>query len=101
MSISKDIFELLEANVISEETAEKIREYYQIKKEDSTNKLFIVFGILGALLVGLGLILIIAHNWDELSRTTKIIFAFLPLIVGQVFRNEYKTTNSSARSFVF
>ncbi len=44
----------------------------------------VVFGILGAILVGLGIILIIAHNWDDLSRNTKTFFAFLPLVVGQL-----------------
>ena len=80
----KDIPELVKADVISQETADKIRDYYRKQGGQSTNRLFIVFGILGAILVGLGIILIIAHNWDELSRTTKILLAFLPLLVGQV-----------------
>jgi len=32
--------------------------------------LFIVFDILGAVLTRLGIILIIAHNWNEFSPTT-------------------------------
>lgn len=80
----KDIAELVKADVISQETADKIRDYYRKQGGQSTNRLFIVFGILGAILVGLGIILIIAHNWDELSRTIKILLAFLPLLVGQV-----------------
>jgi len=84
MSLINDIPELVKANVISEETAEKIRLYYQEKKVDSQTKLFVIFAVLGAILVGLGIILILAHNWDELSRKTKTFFAFLPLVVGQV-----------------
>jgi uncharacterized membrane protein len=80
----KDIPELLKAGVITKETADSIQDYYQTKSGSSANRLFIVFGILGAILVGLGIILIIAHNWDELSRTTKTLFAFLPLLIGQV-----------------
>lgn len=34
--------------------------------------------------MGLGIILIIAHNWDELSRPSKTFFSFLPLLAGQV-----------------
>ncbi|MCU4166167.1 DUF2157 domain-containing protein [Carboxylicivirga caseinilyticus] len=83
MGILKEIPELLQEGVITDETAKRIQDYYKSKKSSSTNKLFIVFGVLGAILVGLGLILIIAHNWDELSRMTKTIFAFLPLIIGQ------------------
>ncbi len=84
MNIEKDISELVHANVISQETADKIQDYYRSKGGHSTSRLFIAFGLLGAILVGLGIISIIAHNWDELSRTTKTIFAFLPLLVGQV-----------------
>jgi uncharacterized membrane protein len=39
---------------------------------------------LGAVLVGLGIILVLAHNWDELPRAVKVIFAFLPLAMGQL-----------------
>lgn len=84
MSMYKDLSELINAGVITQETARNIEEYYLNKKDSSTNRLFIVFGILGAILVGLGIILIIAHNWDELSRNTKSYLAFLPLIMGQV-----------------
>jgi len=58
MNMIKDIPELVKAEVISEETADKIRDFYRNKRGQSTNRLFIVFGIL----VGLGIILIIAHN---------------------------------------
>ncbi|SDQ20007.1 DUF2157 domain-containing protein [Flagellimonas zhangzhouensis] len=85
MSLLKDLPELEKAGVITSETAVKIEAYYKSQHGSSTNKLFVVFGILGAILVGLGIILIIAHNWDELSKITKTFFAFLPLLVGQFF----------------
>jgi len=84
MSILKDIHELVNAELISDNQADKIREYYGKKNSHSNNRLFVVFGILGASLIGLGIILIIAHNWDDLSRLTKTIFAFIPLLIGQV-----------------
>jgi len=80
----KDLQELVKADVISQNTSDKINDFYRKKGENSTNRLFIVFGILGAILVGLGIIMIIAHNWDELSKATKTFFAFLPLVVGQI-----------------
>ncbi len=85
MSIFKEIEELLSAGVISKETASRIQDYYS-KNEDEPNysRLFIVFGILGAILVGLGIILIISHNWDQLSRGVKTFIAFSPLVVGQI-----------------
>ncbi len=84
MNILKDIPELIKAGVITQVTADNIQNYYENKGGSSSKRLFIVFGVLGAILVGLGLILIIAHNWDELARSTKTFFAFLPLLLGQL-----------------
>ncbi|MDQ3190080.1 MAG: DUF2157 domain-containing protein [Bacteroidota bacterium] len=84
MNLIKDIPELVKANVISQEIADNIQEYYKNKGSQSSNRLVIAFGILGAIMVGLGIILIIAHNWDELSRPIKTSLAFLPLLIGQV-----------------
>ncbi len=84
MKILNDLPDLVKADVIDAETAGRIRQYYDTRRGASSNRLLIVFGILGALLVGLGIILIIAHNWDDFSRPVKTIFAFVPLVVGQV-----------------
>ena len=82
--ITNELQELLNAKVVTAETAEKIRDYFHQKKEENHNRLSSVFGILGAILVGLGIILVFAHNWDNLSRLTKIILSFLPLLIGQL-----------------
>ncbi|MHB1148565.1 MAG: DUF2157 domain-containing protein [Lutibacter sp.] len=104
----KDLQELVKADVISQNTADNINDFYRKKGEDSTNRLFIVFGILGAILVGLGIIMIIAHNWDELSRITKTFFAFLPLVVGQILcgftlikKQESVAWRESSAAFLF
>ena len=109
MSILNDLEDLVKANIITEDIAKDIRGYYQTKVESpSTNRLFVVFGILGAILVGLGVILIIAHNWDELSRFTKTCFAFLPLIIGQLLcgytllkKSESTAWRESSSAFLF
>ena len=82
--ITNELQELLNAKVVTTETAEKIREYFHQKKEENQNRLSSIFGILGAILIGLGIILVFAHNWDNLSRLTKIILSFLPLLIGQL-----------------
>lgn len=84
MSIEKDIEELVGADVISRESAQKIQTYYAKKKGNPSKRMFAIFGILGAVLVGLGIILIVAHNWDELSRGVKSLLAFAPLLLGQI-----------------
>lgn len=83
--ITNELQELLKANVVTEVTAEKIRLYFQQKKESNQNKIFLVYGIFGAILVGLGIILVFAHNWDNLSRLTKTTLSFVPLLIGQFF----------------
>ena len=108
MSLIKDIPELIEADVISQATADKIQEYYRNKEGQSTNRLFIIFGILGAILIGLGIILIISQNWNNLSRTSKTLFAFLPLLIGQficgfilIKKQDSITWRESGSAFLF
>ncbi len=83
MGTQKDIEELLEQGVISKETAERIRQYYRSRSQSSRNWVPIVFGILGGLLAGLGVILIIAYNWELLSRSSRTVISFLPLLGAQ------------------
>ena len=82
--IQNDIEELLENQVISNEVASSIKNYYSSKKTNTPNRLFTVFAVLGATLVGLGIILILAHNWDNFPKSIKTVFAFLPLVLGQL-----------------
>jgi uncharacterized membrane protein len=84
--LESQLNELLNAGIITPEINQKIQEYYATKHPDrSGNRMLLTFGIIGALLVGLGAILIIAHNWDQLSRPVKLIIAFLPLLGAQAF----------------
>lgn len=84
-SVINALPELVEAGLITTETASAIEVYYEQKRDQTPNRLLLVFAILGALLTGLGIILIIAHNWDKYNQLTKTAFAFLPLIIGQLF----------------
>jgi uncharacterized membrane protein len=84
MSILKDLPELVSADIISNDTAKQITDFYKRKQVTSPNRQLLIFGILGALLVGIGLIFIIANQWNDLSRTVKALFAFILLIVPQL-----------------
>jgi len=84
MSINKEIPKLLEEGVIDHATANKLQAYYEGKAGDSNSRLFLAFGALGATLVSLGVMLIFAHNWDELTRPVKLVLAFIPLAIGQL-----------------
>lgn len=79
----QDLPDLIDKGIITVDTAENIRTYYQKTKQASSNLLQIILGVLGALLVGLGILLILAHNWDNFPKTFKAILAFVPLFVAQ------------------
>lgn len=82
-SIEKDLPELVAHNIISEETAKNIQQYYATRKEPQGNGLLTIFGTLGGILVGLGIILIFASNWDDFSKSTRTTLAVLPLLISQ------------------
>lgn len=92
--ITNDLHDLLKDNIITAETAEKIKAYYSQKESGSEHKLYLIFGVLGAILIGLGVVLVFAHNWDNLSRLSKIILSFLPLLIGQ-FASGYSLLRKS------
>lgn len=98
MSIRNDIQKLLAEGIITEETAGKLEQYYAGRSEQSQSRLLAIFGVIGAMLVGLGLVLIIAHNWDNLSKGVQTLFAFIPLILAQLFvvYAKWKQENSQA-----
>jgi uncharacterized membrane protein len=84
MSIpQKYLDELASAGIISADTVRNIEHYYSTRQTAAPNRQFLVFGILGAIMIGLGIILILAHNWDEFPRKLQIALAFLPLLIGQ------------------
>ena len=76
---------LMNAGIISAETAEKLRAYYgEIKEGNKSRIALIIFGVLGALLIGSGIILLLAHNWDELSHAVRTVLSLTPLLIGQL-----------------
>lgn len=83
--LKKDLDELLQANVITPQTVWDIEQYYLTKKQQQPNPLLAIFAALGGILVGLGIILIFAHNWDNFSRHVKTTLAFTPLLLSQAF----------------
>ena len=76
---------LEETGVLDVENAERLRHYLQTQSGKTTNltKLSIIFiSIIGSLLIGGGIILLFAHNWDEMGRTMRAGVAMSPLLIG-------------------
>ncbi len=80
----KELPRLVALGVLSETHAEKLRAHYgMVDNKPAYNIAFIVIGIIGALLVGGGIILIFAYNWDSLSLGWRTALSFAPLVVAQ------------------
>lgn len=74
--------ELIATGVITSENARAIERHYE-SVETRSNFGFIILATVGAALVGAGIILLIAHNWDDLSRAIRTVIAFTPLLIAQ------------------
>ncbi|MDF7824675.1 DUF2157 domain-containing protein [Pontiellaceae bacterium B12227] len=61
-----------------------IERYYAEKTESGLHWAIVVFAVFGSLLIGSGIILLFAHNWDELTRPTRAVLSFLPVIIGAI-----------------
>jgi hypothetical protein len=76
--------ELVANGVLTEEAADSLRRYYSSEPSEAPRRLgFILSAILGSLLIGAGIVLLVAHNWDFLSRPVRCAIAFTPLILSQ------------------
>src|ERR1041385_853236 len=76
--------ELVTTGGITQGTADALPQYYSSQPAGEPRRIgFILSAILGSLLVGAGIILLVAHNWDFLSRPVRCAIAFTPLVLSQ------------------
>ncbi len=76
--------ELVSKGVLSQASADGLRAHYgDAKGMDKKWLVIMLCSVMGALLIGLGVILLFAHNWEDLSRPVRAVFSLLPLMVGQ------------------
>ena len=89
---NKDITELLENNVINEEIAENIQNYYNNKTKNlnseesimKNNFFFNIISVFGSVLLGLGIIILLAFNWSGFTKNIKTIVSLAPLVITQI-----------------
>ena len=70
--------------VLDPQARQRLESYYRIQASNRSNWAMIVCAALAAMLIGGGIILLFAHNWDMLSRTTRAVLSFCPLLIGSV-----------------
>lgn len=94
--LNKEIPEWVSRGYISNDSADKIRGHYEAGGGDWSKSA--VFSIIASLLIGLGVISILAYNWKELSHTVKTVIAFTLLVIPQAigFYTLWKEKRSAA-----
>lgn len=97
---------LVASGTISAETAQAIERYYEARSTGSSKIGFVLLAAVGSILVAAGIVLLIAHNWDDFSRPVRCVIAFLPLLAAQALsvfvlmrRNESKAWRECAAIF--
>ncbi len=70
---------LVRDGTLTAETAERLRKRYGQPTGSGKRWAILIFGVLGGVLIGAGVILLVAHNWDDLSRSARTALAFAPL----------------------
>ena len=75
---------LIDEGIVTPEAADRLRMRYGSAEDESRVPLaLVVCSVLGAVLIGLGIILMLAHNWEFMSRPVRTVLSFLPLVIGQ------------------
>lgn len=77
---------LVERGLITGAAAEAIRDYYRTgETKDYNQKLLTAFAVIGASLIGIGILFLFAFNWSNLSRAAKTGISLFPLLTAQGF----------------
>lgn len=76
--------DLVSRGVLTTDTADRLRSHYRDAGTPAARQLGLtVTAVFGSALVGLGIILVLAYNWEELSRTLRAAISFAVLLGAQ------------------
>ncbi len=80
----QELPDLVSKDIITQSAANNLKGHYgDVKSVDKKWFVIILCSVLGALLIGLGIILLLGHNWEEWSRPVRTVLSLLPLMIGQ------------------
>jgi len=79
--LTEQIPEWEREGIVTAEAAQKLRERYAAEPQGGLAQM--VVGAVGALLIGTGLIAVLAYNWDDFPRWVRLGLALGPLAVTQ------------------
>lgn len=106
MADKNQIEQWLKEGTITQEQAQKmLADTSQYKKEQASNKLIIAFSTIGAILLGIGVILFVASNWQQMSNIVKVLILLASTAVsyysGYVLRYQKQTLVRVGASLIF
>jgi uncharacterized membrane protein len=94
--LEKQLPILKQNDVVDDITAEKIRNFYNNQQSDTSgNTILTIVGSLAAVLIGSGIILLFAYNWNTIPRWMRTCISFIPLIGGQTLVYYSRIKNKS------
>ncbi len=95
MNLKDFLDDCQQEKIIDQSTVDQMYAYFQKRQKQisstaqsqqnqnrSKNGLNITLGVIGVVLIGFGIIYLFAHNWDQLSRSTKTILSLIPVLVS-------------------
>ncbi|HMP32303.1 MAG TPA: DUF2157 domain-containing protein, partial [Saprospiraceae bacterium] len=96
----RELQKLVDAGIIDANTSQRISDFLVQENRNSGGVMLTIFASIGALLLGGGIILILAHNWDRMPEFARVLVALTPIILGQLsvgYTLFYKSDSSSWR----
>ncbi|MBO7441485.1 MAG: DUF2157 domain-containing protein, partial [Paludibacteraceae bacterium] len=97
MKIKIDTDELVKKEVISQQTADEIIQYYDSSKNTSTGKY--ALSVVAAIFVMTGVAILIADSWNDVGTNARICFSLFPIIVGSLACYAVETKLSGKKVF--
>lgn len=82
-ALYRDLPDLVAKGVLTEAAARDLKNHYGPVESNPGLRIMLIFGVIGVLLVGLGIILLIAHNWAQLTRSQRLALSAGLLIAAQ------------------
>lgn len=70
--------------LVNGEVARCLRQRYEVAPELGRHRAVTAFSLMGALLIGAGLLLLLAHNWADLPRPARTALSLVPLLSAQL-----------------
>lgn len=79
--LDRELLQWERDGIVTAQAARRLRERYAVEPRGGLAQL--VVGAVGALLIGTGLIAVLAYNWDEFPRSVRLMLALGPLAAAQ------------------